>query len=351
MRLGLDPARGDVDAHHGEMHAERADGAGGLVTPLGFERPAGERRDRAQRDATIGHAAHERRAVHQRDVGRARLEVRRRDRDDLLHQPRGRPVHGAARHHRGAAGGAADPVRHPARVAQVHGDIRRRYLQHLGADLGERGREPLSQGRRPRGHHDRSLGGQDRPRALERPGPGRLHDGRQADAESHVAAGGVALATGRQSRLVPTGLQRLLEHLAEVLAREVGLPSRDGRGHGADRVRRVVRAVEIAATDLGGVQSEARREQVDDPLAHERALVESGRAHGARRRLVRHDAGDPAAVAGPAVRAGQVGRGEPRRPDAVRAQVAAQDAHERGIERQQLPALVGAGHDRPLLLA
>ena len=46
------------------------------MTPLGFERPAGERRDRAQRDATIGYAAHERRAVLQRDVQSLRDLVR-----------------------------------------------------------------------------------------------------------------------------------------------------------------------------------------------------------------------------------------------------------------------------------
>src|SRR5262245_63107069 len=55
-----------------------------------------------------------------------------------------------ARHHRGAAGGAADAVRHPARVAEMHRDLRRRHLQHLGADLRECGRKPLAQGGRSR---------------------------------------------------------------------------------------------------------------------------------------------------------------------------------------------------------
>ena len=128
VRLGVDLARRHVDAHDGEMHGERADAAGRLVAPLRLERGPGPRCHLAQRPAPIGQAADDRRAVLQAHVIRARLEVPGGEGDDLLAQVPGSLVHGTAGHDRGAAGGAADAVRHPSRVAQMHDDVRQGCL-------------------------------------------------------------------------------------------------------------------------------------------------------------------------------------------------------------------------------
>ena len=319
MRLGTDLASRHVDTDHGEMDTERADRVGGLVTVLRFERATGERGDLAQRAASIGDAAHVGGACLERDVGGTGLEVGGRERDDLLAQTRRRLMHGGAGHHRGAAGRAAHAMRHPARVSEMHGDVGRRHLNDLGAHLRERGGKPLTERGRAGGQHDAALGGQGHLRALERAGARRLHDGREPDTVPHVAAGGVQLATPCHARLVPAGLQRMLEHLAEVLAGEVGGTPGDRGGHRADRVGLVFRPGEIAAADLGRIEPRPCREQIDDPLAHERALVEARRADGAGRCLAGHRARHAAAIGRPLVRAGQVRRGERRRPDTVRA--------------------------------
>src|SRR5262249_61451204 len=73
--------------------------------------------------------------------------------------------------------------------------------------------------------------------------------GREAHAVAHVAAPGVLLATRRQPLRVAAVLQGVLEHRAEVFAREVGVAPGDRSGYRVDRVRLVAGPREIAAAD------------------------------------------------------------------------------------------------------
>ena len=236
----MDLARRDVDAHDGQVHGQRADAAGCFMAPLHVERRPGQRGDLAQGAAPIGEATDHRGAVVEHDVVRARFEVPGRERHDLLAKPRGRVMHGVAGHHRRAARGAAHAVGHEARITQMHGDVCRRDLKDVGAHLGKCGGQALSDRRRARGEDDHPLRGQRHPSALERADARRLHDGGEPDAKSHVAAGRVQLATRGESCIVLAGLQRLLEHRAEVLAREVGLAPDGRRGHRVHGVRAIV---------------------------------------------------------------------------------------------------------------
>ena len=106
----------------------------------------------------------------------------------------------------------------------------------------------------------------------------------------------------RARALVVEAAQQLVEERGEV----AGVV--DGAGAerlGAAVVRHLVGADQIAPPDLGGVEAEAGRAQVHQPLADEVALRAPGRAQRARRRLVGDDRPEVAGVARHAIRAGE----------------------------------------------
>ena len=84
-----------------------------------------------------------------------------------------------------------------------------RQTERLAEDLRERGLEPRPHGRGPRVHREGGVGLRLHVRRLERPEPGLLHVGGEADAATHAARGQRALLGARPVVVEP--LQQLLE--------------------------------------------------------------------------------------------------------------------------------------------
>ena len=274
-----------VHLHDGDVRAEGEREVRGIVERGGLQRRLDPRREvprqvRLQRDllnglGLIGAAADVEPALVEHDVLLRGLEQVRGDLRGLLPHPAGgQHDRGAADHGRAAAVGPP-PHRPGGRVAVHDLDIVNGKPQFVGHDLGERGLLTLPVRRRP--GEDGRFGGRVQPHhgalpqsALEagradhgrRPQPADLHVGAEPDAEQ-LAVPRAALLLLTEAPVVHRG-ERLVEGRAVVPA-VVGQPL-------GGRVRKLVGRDEVLAANVGGIQFEVRRHQVDDPLDEVRRL-------------------------------------------------------------------------------
>ena len=152
----------------------------------------------------------------------------------------------------------------------------------VGGDLGEAGAVALAlrrgAGQEPhlarRQHAD---GG-----ALERPKPGALDIGPDADADE--AAFRARLFLPRAEIAIVRLRDRLLEH-GRIIAAVVGEGPAVAKNE-ADGIRHLLGPDEIAAAQLGGVESRFARGLVHEPLHREGRLRAAGAAHRRGPRLV-----------------------------------------------------------------
>src|SRR5262249_49450294 len=182
-----------------------------------------------------------------------------------------------------APGEPAEPDRHARAVAVHHGDVLGFHRQLLGDDLRQGGLDTLPH---------RSDAGVDRHAARAVDLDARVFPRAEArllqhapEADSEIAASRTRLLLLSAQRRVVSGLQRLLARrtiIAAVVDRP--LPQRGA----ADLVRHLARFDEVAAADVGRIEAELARHAIDQPLAHERALVAPGPAIRPGRRLVGH---------------------------------------------------------------
>ncbi len=124
------------------------------------------------------------------------------------------------------------------------------------------------------------------------------------------------------------------------------LPERDS----ADRVRHLAGVDEVAPPDVGRIEPELGRDAIDQPLADERALIPSGAAVGAGRRLVGEHAQRLALVVLHPVRPGQQRDRQLGDDHAVRADVGAEIGDEPVAQRDDRAVAAHADLDLVVLL-
>ena len=174
-----------------------------------------------------------------------------------------------------AAGEASLPVWNDGGIASHYGDRLGRHRELLGADLRERGLDPLPHRHGARVDRDAAGAADAYDAELEGAAAGALHPVADTDAEIAALGAGTSLALGKPG--IADGVERHALAGGKVAAVERDRGARAGLQW--NDIRHFLRRHQVAAPHLGAVEARILRDPIEQPLHGEGGFRIAGAPH------------------------------------------------------------------------